>query len=248
MRIGFICEGVTDLAVLENIFYGLFDEDDLDITALAPPPIDHSKPIYERNDRLGGWERLKDHLTTLEFKKSVDNHDYLIIQIDSDEAQHINFNVTIDIKKNGDHLNFINRIEDKLIEWINVSSYINYEEYKHKIIFCVCIHSIECWILAHCNVQSNEIVSCENKMLTYLSNLNLKPKPAKDVKTYKKVTKSLKKEIEIIALSERCQSFNHFICKVFKIRDISLIPDYIFLGLVNYRSLIMNFQNNRNHL
>lgn len=79
MRIGFICEGATDLAVLENIFYGLFDEDEIDITELAPPPIDHSKPQYERNDRKGGWERLKDFLTTLEFKTQLDVHDYLLI-------------------------------------------------------------------------------------------------------------------------------------------------------------------------
>lgn len=242
MRIGFICEGVTDLAVLENVFYGLFNEDDLDIIPLAPPPINYSKPIYERNDRLGGWERLKDHLTTSEFKKDLNNHDYLIIQIDSDEAQHINFNVAIDINKKGDHLNFINRIEDRLIEWINLSSYINYEEHKHKIIFCVCVHSIECWILAHCDVRSLEIVGCENKMLTYLSGLNYNSKPDKDVKTYKKVTKSLKKEKEIIALCKRSQSFQYFISKVLRVRDINLIPNYIFIGLVNYRSLIMNFR------
>lgn len=239
MRIGFICEGATDLAVLENIFYGLFDEDEIDITELAPPPIDYSKPQYERNDRKGGWERLKDFLTTLEFKTQLDVHDYLLIHIDGDEGYHVNFGVEINIKKNGDHSQFIIDIENKLKEWINASSHIQYVDCQNKIIFCVCVHSIECWILAHYNHVSKEIVDCEPKMFRYLT--QQKMIAVKDAKSYKRLTRPLKKEKEIHELSSRSQSFNHFIHNVLRIRSESLMPTYNYYRQLDYRSLIMNF-------
>lgn len=216
MRIGFICEGVTDLAVLENIFYGLFDEDDLYITELAPPPVDYTKPNYERNDRKGGWERLKEFLTTNEFKMQLDVHDYILIHIDSDEGYHPNFGVQINIKKNGNHEQFIIDIENKLIEWINSSSYLHYNTYQEKIIFCVCVHSIECWILAHYNRSSNEISNCETQMFTYLISNKTLNCATKDAKNFKKISKPLKKIREINKLRERSQSFNRFISNIDK--------------------------------
>lgn len=236
MRIGFICEGVTDLAVLENVFFGLFNEDDLDITELAPPPIDYSKPTYERNDRKGGWERLKDFLTTEEFKTQLAVHDYILIHIDSDEGTHPNFGVEIDIKKNGDHLQFIINIENKLIEWINHSSHIQYEPYQNKIIFCICVHSIECWILAHHDQNSKEIVNCESRMFQFLT--HNKNKAVKDAKSYRKLTKDLKKPKCINSLSQRSQSFKHFISNTKKIQITT--PIYSFIGFFNYRRFIMD--------
>ncbi|MDC5398489.1 hypothetical protein NRA60_14135 [Acinetobacter baumannii] len=236
MRIGFICEGVTDLAVLQNVFFGLFDEDELDITELAPPPIDYSKPTYQRNDRKGGWERLKDFLTTSEFKTQLAVHDYILIHIDSDEGYHPNFGVEIDIKKNGDHSQFIIDIENKLKEWINNSSHIQYEPFKNKIIFCICVHSIECWIMTLYNQQSKEIVECESKMFTYLTSQKIKAN--KDAKSYRKLTTELKKRKCIKSLTQRSQSFNHFISNINKI--VTTNPIYSFIGIFNYRAFICN--------
>lgn len=240
MRFGFICEGKSDIAVLENILNGLFDEDSIEINELHPPRINYSLPKYQRNDRQGGWERLKDHLATSEFKTEVLVHDYVIIQIDSDEASHVNFNVQNNITMKSDHSDFIQRIENRLIDWINLSSHLNYSNYKDKIIFCITVHSIECWVLAHLNHKSKYIINCEDKLITFLKSKSIKDF-TKDYQFYRFLTKKLESdESEIKALSDRSQSFKIFLEKILFIRNSFLYSDYIFIGYFNNKLYIKN--------
>jgi len=89
------CEGVTDQIVIENILCGFYKEyDDLDeeIQPLQPPY--DATTQKQKEDEFGGWEMLLKYLSEKRFRDDVLNSEYLIVQIDTDISEHVNFGVS----------------------------------------------------------------------------------------------------------------------------------------------------------
>ncbi|MEN9501937.1 MAG: hypothetical protein RI964_1222 [Pseudomonadota bacterium] len=148
MYFALACEGVTDFAVVEAVLCGFFDEDITDeITYLQP----HLDETSKSQKGFGGWEQLLDYLQSTRFYEDVKFNDYIIIQIDTDVLGHLNFGVPHYDENNKELavLVLIEKVIAKLVELINKNHLSFYESHKEKIIFCICVHSIECWLLAH---------------------------------------------------------------------------------------------------
>ena len=60
MKIGLICEGITDYIVIENIICGYLGIDDDDIYQLQPVLDETSQK--QASDSFGGWEKVLTYL------------------------------------------------------------------------------------------------------------------------------------------------------------------------------------------
>lgn len=151
MQFSLACEGATDYAVLESILLGFFGRDiEDDINRLQPPFDETSKKQIDH----GGWEILLSYLKSTRFRDDVVNSQFIIVNIDSDDSEHPNFGIKHSDAENNELPieELISKIEEKLISVINDGKAEFYSENSDKIIFCIAVHSIECWL---CSIHRN---------------------------------------------------------------------------------------------
>ena len=172
------CEGITDQIVIENILCGFYkDSNDLDeeISPLQPPY--DATTQKQQEGEFGGWEMLLQYLSEKRFRNDVLNNQYIIVQIDTDIADHPNFNLS---KQMDSIEEFIERIAERLISQID-SKTAFYQEHQEKIIFAISVHSLECWLLPIYKTSNHEkMTACENA----LKRASKKIKVAKNYKSY----------------------------------------------------------------
>jgi len=150
MNFNIVAEGNTDFRVLRIVIESIID--DAVVNILVPSVDAYS---HKTNGRAG-WENVVDYLKSNLLVDALDYSDYLVVQIDTDECEHINYNAgSITLADRNMEL-FYETIQGKIIEWINSYCPDTYEKYKEKIIFAICIHSLECWLLG-LYVRQNEL-------------------------------------------------------------------------------------------
>lgn len=222
MKIGLICEGITDYIVIENIICGYLGIDDDDIYQLQPVLDETSQK--QASDSFGGWENVLTYLQATDFVDAADNHDYLIIQIDTDICEHKNFGVGSMSLAQHQQPEFYDLIKQRLIAEINKRYANNFSKYADKIIFCICIHSLECWLLAHYQTKqpaSPKIVNCE-KSLDFL----FKKTPTKYQKNHSCYNHISQPFLNIDNIEKTCKeslSFRLFIERLNQVKAVELL-------------------------
>jgi hypothetical protein len=199
------CEGITDQIVIENILCGFYkDYDDLD-EEIQPlqPPYDMTTQ-KQKEGEFGGWEMLLEYLSEKRFRDDVLNSEYVIVQIDTDISEHINFGVT---QQNLSTQELIKKIIERLITQIE-SKTTFYKEHQEKIIFAISVHSLECWILPLFNLAKNEKIS---GCFEALQRASKKIKVDKNYATYDKLSQPFLKHKELIKVVSKNSSFKIFI-------------------------------------
>lgn len=164
-----VCEGVTDQITISNILCGFFYNEDLD-EDIAPlqPPYDATT---QKQKGFGGWQMLLAYLQEAQFRDAILNNRYVIVHVDSDISPNPGFDVSHVTEKNQELSVevLIEAIVAKLVAVINTNAPDFYEHHQEKIIFCISVHSIECWLLAHYSSKvpkKTRIKGCE-KALKY---------------------------------------------------------------------------------
>lgn len=152
-----ITEGQSDQAVLENILYGYFGEDDIDVNPLQPRT-DKTGKFYlenqsdkdvERNE-YGTWGNVFWYCRSELFRSIFQNNDFVIIQLDTDVSEQDGFNVAQTfINSDGEQENLtveelIQKVQERIASEIDKAVY---ERFKDRIFFAICVDSIECWLL-----------------------------------------------------------------------------------------------------
>lgn len=211
-KFGLACEGITDHIVLENILCGYFEDPDLDenITRLQP----HLDETDQKQANFGGWEMLVDYLKSLRFREDVVNVKYLVLQLDTDIIEHPNFGLSYQ-NIQGEKFTIKEIIESTIIELISKidSGEVGfYEKNKDKVIFALCVHSLECWLYAHYNnklLKSPKITGC-GKALEYTLKESGFDK-SKDKKLYEKYSKVFLERKNIDQAANKDPSFKYFI-------------------------------------
>ena len=164
---GLAGEGVTDQIVLENVLFGLYgdvDEFDEDEIAYLQPLLDATD-----EDGLGSWTRLLTYLDNKRFRADVLNHQFVIIQVDTDVAAEKGFDVVV-VDENNQPLPveaIIENVRQRLIAQMDVAKEGFYDEHKGNIVFAISVHSLECWLFNLYNKNPNHagrISSCESHL------------------------------------------------------------------------------------
>ena len=201
-KFGLVCEGITDQIVLENILYGMYSKKYEDID----DEIQRIQPSLDDTDNKGGWTRLFTYLNE-SFEEEILNHDYIIIQVDTDVSEKIGFEVSsLDLTTS----EFIEKVIERLILQINKDKEI-YENYKEKIIFAISVHSLECWILPLYSKKSNIVHQCLDKLLKEVPKVSKKLKVNKTRDDYDKLSRPFVKYKELMKIKSKNMSFDLFI-------------------------------------
>jgi hypothetical protein len=201
-----VCEGGTDQRFLEHLLHGLYGNQ------VQANPL---QPVLDATDQnrqgnFGGWENVFAFLERMDSMDEVfATNDYLIIQIDTDVCEHVNFGVGK--QKAGENkttYRLILDVRERLIEKIGIEVYAKYE--KH-IAFAICVHSLECWLLPlHAKSHADQIavLNCEERLARAFAAKD--EKYEKDSIFYRKACKPLRKKDGIELCYSNSESFRHF--------------------------------------
>jgi hypothetical protein len=216
MLFGLACEGVTDQITIENILCGYFKNlDDEEIT--------HLQPLFDETDRkqkdFGGWQMLLAYLSTTRFRDDVLNNNFIVIQVDTDVSNETGFDVS-QVDANNQPLTsevLITSVIAKLVETINNGDADFYQQHSDKIIFCVSVHSLECWLYAYHNkkpLSKPKITGCY-KALSFLL-----PTTEKTYRCYDELSRDFLKRKNIDIVATKDPSFCVFVQSLEKIEDL----------------------------
>ncbi|WP_139683617.1 hypothetical protein [Vibrio tasmaniensis] len=216
MYFGLACEGTTDQIVLETVICGYFDDEDLDDEIHQfQPPFDESK---RKQAGFGGWELLLEYLRSTRFRDDALNCNYMVVHVDTDISKNIGFDVphvnerneeiTVDLLTE----NVINRLTQE----INSGKAGFYDEHSEKIIFCIAVHSIECWLNAYYDTKklnNPKIKNCEKGLRYILVNKHsYKDREiVKDYDFYKILSEPLLDNRVLEKLKAKDPSLSHFV-------------------------------------
>lgn len=140
-NIGIVSEGPADYTVLQLVLAGYFQDPDID-----PNPL---QPLLDATGTFadGGWHQVLEYCKSEQFRSAFNSNDYIIVQIDTDiSEEHPAYNIPHRDPTGKAHTceQLIELVYAKLIELIGIDFYAIHKE---RIIFSICVHSMECWIL-----------------------------------------------------------------------------------------------------
>lgn len=219
-RIALATEGKSEHWIIKHLVQNYFKEKDIFFRQVQPQIFDDTQ------ESVGGWlEVLKFCERTDDINSALVEADYLIIQIDTDESTKPNFGVSHtkqgSVLKTNEEL--CNDVVAKIIGLINPNLV---HEYSDRIIFAICIHSIECWLLPifYVNNHKSDIHNCLTRLNTELRRRNLDPIPPKKQKdkrqkAYENILKNWRRKQEIVSASQHNEGFKKFINSLKFIED-----------------------------
>lgn len=200
-----ITEGVTDQAVLEILLQTRYGPD-VDIVIVQP---ERDASDRTRLGTMGGWEQVLAHCDAQTISDHLSVNDYLVIQIDTDIAEHPRFGVAL---TTGGKDRPVAQLREEVIQRLlhGLDQELR-QQVEHRIIFAIAIHSIECWLLpiyaSHKHVKE-KIKQCEKTLEASLQRANLAYN--KTYREYCAYAKPLRKEKQVEICCQANQSLATF--------------------------------------
>lgn len=163
-----ITEGITDQAILENILGGLTGG-----TAITRP----LRPLRDETDRnrvadkeFSNWELVLEYIKSEEILDAIQTNDFVVIQIDTDQCEHANFNVSLHNQGK------IKDIQNIVVDCIaKIKSLLNPDfpaDEMFRLLFAIPVLSSECWILSLVDTNhkhsEKSINSCDKRLGNFL--------------------------------------------------------------------------------
>ena len=203
-----ITEGITDQVVIENILYGLTKG--AAVTREILPKRDATDISRVEKGKFSGWELVFEFLQSEDIIDAIDNNDFVIIQIDTDEGDHPNFGL-------GLHGKTIITIVEECIEKLKSSLHPEFPISElERLLFAIPVLSTECWIFSlHDTTHKHTdktINKCENRLQRHLEkkDKNL----TKEYNFYRDICRDFRKRKNIQAVAQRTPCLQHFVNQV----------------------------------
>lgn len=201
-----ITEGITDQVVLESILCGYY-EDDLEINIIQPA---RDATDESRQENFGGWEKVLEYCKLSAFKEIFLFNKYVVIQIDTDITEHVNFGISHNFNETPKTVPIlVNEVREKIKSQINTDVF---DIFKDRIFFAIAVHSLECWLLPlHVTTSAamKKTANCENSLSRAVIRSNGVYK--KEYRPYEVLTKGFFKKKNILAAKEKNESLSIFL-------------------------------------
>lgn len=150
--IAIIGEGISDQVVLENILIGIFDDPNLNIR-MEQPTLDSSDA--HRLSGAGGWTEVFRFCGSDLFANVFAVNEFVVIQIDTDCCGEVGYGVKLpQIDNRVDVEQLITDVSARICDEIDESVL---EQVRERIVFAICVDSIECWLLPLVRAQSAHV-------------------------------------------------------------------------------------------
>jgi hypothetical protein len=142
MNFALITEGVSEHRIIKHFILKYLRGNEIEINQIQP------QIWNNKQQNFGGWNEVLKYCGRTEIKNILDENDYLVIQVDSDVSPLHPFSVShSDLNGHQKSIEQLcNDIITKLKSLIIPEILLEYEE---KIIFAICVHTIECWLVHH---------------------------------------------------------------------------------------------------
>lgn len=202
-----ITEGITDQAVLENILIGLYGAD-VEVNELQPLR-DATDTNRAKADSFGNWEHVLGYCQYENFQEVLAFNDYVIIQIDTDECDHVNYGIAL--THGGEDRPVDELVEDVRKKIISNISQITYQQYNNQFKFAIAVHSLECWLLPlYAKMpHTKKIKECETRLKYEAKQLGLDS--TKKYSQYDKLSRQYRKPKELEKAKQHQQSLALFL-------------------------------------
>ncbi|PJB59288.1 MAG: hypothetical protein CO098_04200 [Bacteroidetes bacterium CG_4_9_14_3_um_filter_41_19] len=171
MKVGVICEGHTDRAVITNILKGVKGIDSSNIIPLRPEDsLDETDLANIPVDQFSNWTLVKKECETrqkLNRFLSLEGQDVVVIHIDSAESDE--YGVAKPIKDNNYSTNLRAAIISKMKEWLG-------DDFSDdEIIYAVAVEETEAWVLTiYEKRESSTSADPKRKLRQFLSQKGIK--------------------------------------------------------------------------
>ncbi|MFZ2217866.1 MAG: hypothetical protein WAV85_04190 [Rhodoferax sp.] len=203
-----ITEGITDQAILENLLSGLTDGKA--VTRALRPLRDETDNSRVAKDEFSNWELVLEFVKSDQILDAIQTNDFVVIQIDTDQCEHINFGISL--MENGKNKS-IDKIVRECVMKIQGLLHPDFpEDERSRLLFAIPVLSSECWLISihdkthkHTRKTSN---SCDLRLRTALTKKRLSFK--KEYENYLKISNDFRK-IKLLKLS----SENSICLKIF---------------------------------
>jgi len=214
-KIALVCEGGTDQRFLEWLLDGL------SAGQIQARPI---QPTLDATDKdrqgdFGGWENVFAFFDRPNAVYEVfATNDHLIIQIDTDICEHERFSVAKRVDgrdKSIDEL--VADVREKIIEKMGAEVF---SEFRERISFAICVHSLECWVLplyARRPADATAILTCEARLHKAFAAIG--EKYEKNSTFYRKFCKPIRKKEGYELCYESNESFRIFVDSLPDLRE-----------------------------
>lgn len=222
---GVICEGPSDYRIVKRILDVFFRGNDPFISCYQPKQLPSGKSDY------GGWPRVLECCGNSTLKEIFEFNDYAIIQIDTDCSQDSPFNVP-HLGDDGQPKSNDQLYEDVIEKLGSLIVQPDVQVNRDKIVFAICIHSIECWLLPiiytdnrkentiNCLSALNRAIQQKYKGLVILKKSNKNENDG--IKVYNKLISEWKRKADITNSSQYNLGFQAFIQSLEQIEKIEI--------------------------
>lgn len=207
IKIGIVSEGVSDFRVLKHIIERYLKDFDVYTVPLKPKVTNKGK-----QDRFGTWQGVFEYISGEDEQQLIneavkEDCGFVIIQIDTDVCDEYK------VSKETDNIELLwNTVKQKLNESVHK------EFDKTKLIYAICIHDIECWLIPFVCREDNSYKTIENCVNKINRQIQTEGTIDKDNKNHEKtqrvydyILKQKKKPSEILDYSKHNYGFSQLI-------------------------------------
>ena len=204
---GIVAEGAADHTVLKRVLAGYFGTSDIVTNALQP-----LRDATTEAFAPGGWAQVLEYCRSEHLRSAFSQNEYIVIQIDTDVSEkHPSYGIPHrDESGERSPEQLIAAVCAKLISLMDEAFY---RKYQRKIIFAVCVHSIECWLLPiyYHDGRKEKTVNCLQSLNEKLIQQLGFSIDSKDTKYYDTAAKRYSKSKELKAHWAHNPSLKHFV-------------------------------------
>ena len=212
MKFALITEGVSEHRIIKHILAKYFKELGPEINQIQPKLIDDRQAI------IGGWNEVLKYCERNELNDILIENDFLVIQIDTDQSQTSPFDIN--------HFNPEGQLKtpeqlyaDVILKLQSLILPEILTKHRDNILFAVCIHTIECWLLPiyYNDSHKTKTTGCIDALNIALARQNKPVIPIKDkngfngIKAYNNVLQHLKGKTDIIEAAQHNFGFKSFV-------------------------------------
>ncbi len=180
-----ITEGPSDQVVLTHFLAAYFSDPDIVANPLQPPS----------SHVPGGWTEVVRCCSSSRVEAALVDNDFVVIQVDTDVCEEVGFGVARR-GPSGNDLTPDELIGDVVAFLVSRIGQAVYAQFSARIIFAVCVDSIECWLLPlyFADGKQSKTVNCLgslNRVLSEREGFSIDP-DNKQTHYYEKIMRSRK--------------------------------------------------------
>lgn len=193
MKVGIIAEGKADQAVIANILKALINIDRSDLHFIQPEHYLDETDLSNSKNSFSNWELVFKECSEKEkikdfFDSPIESERFLVIHVDTAEANLKNYDITKPEKKNNE--NYVQELRDLVLN--KITGLLGSHAYD--IAYAICVEETDAWVLPIysnylSNIQETGTINSPKEKLKEIIENDLKPQKLKelnDKNTYEK--------------------------------------------------------------